>query len=127
MTKKNMFRIGAVLMVCVMMLSSFSFAATETHAGATGYVTFACSVGVTSSSASTSCTNGAAYCYVDLTTSYVLDTDQYGNYVYEDPLSDSDQDYGVATASVSFPFALYVSSHSNHSSVGCSGSLDEEA
>ena len=125
MTKKNMFRVAAVLMACVMMFSSFSFAVTETHAGATGYVTFACSAGLTSSSASTSSTNGANYCAVTLSAYYAWTTDTSGGPLYEGPSSDSNQAYGVATASCSYALAVSAEAYSSHSAPGCSGSLSD--
>jgi len=125
MTKKNMFRIGAVLMVCVMLLSSFSFAATETHAGTNGYVTFACSAGLTSSSASTSSTNGANYCTVTLSAYYAWITDGSGTPLYEGPSSDYKYGDGAAVAQCSYALAVSAEAYSSHSAPGCSGSLSD--
>ena len=125
MTKKNMFRVAAVLMACVMMFSSFSFAVTETHAGATGYVTFACSAGLTSASASTSSTNGANYCTVTLSAEYGAGSRAIGGtYATNGSNSSSGQGYGVATAGVSYNgMAEWAVAESEHRAPGCSGTL----
>jgi len=104
MKKKNMFRIGAVLMVCVMMLSSFSFAATND-------MSYGCSVGITSSSAYT--VHGGYNCHVTLDITYELADNQYGGYESD---SASDSGFSSASTSCSYNPVVWADAYATHSS-----------
>ena len=99
MTKKNMFRIGAVLMVCVMLLSSFSFAAMNGMG-------FSFSAGSTSCNASTS--HETEKCFVSMTGEYREYTNEYGastSFAVRDESEDTSYP-GEKSASVSVIYSV---------------------
>lgn len=124
MKKKNMFRITAVLMVCVMMLSCMSFAADSTAYYDGHPIAHSCNVGYSSADASTSYPPIGIQRSVSLSVAYQYIED-------ETPTRGGTSDYASANSGTASAHCGFVNSHwamalSDHSADGWSGSLSDE-